>query len=781
MKRDGKGTDEADSMCKLPYLQSDSTYKVHIHTFNKTLTQAQKIKKIDALEFLPFKGKVNLKNPEHIFWILEDYGTNPNDVPEEPIHLYFGRWIADGQRELIESYSVKKRHFIGNTSMDACLSFIMANHGRVKPNDIVYDPFVGTANGKNWKIVYLWYCIVRNDRMFFFDILEDQTSSVLKRWRNSGLLISSAHFGAYVCGTDIDYNTIHGLGKASRKNQKWRGPDENIRANLRQYSLEKYYLDALVADSSRPIWRKGMLFDAIITDPPYGIREAPRRMGSQKETVKSVERRYTEEIIPRHPCLKLISNCEQMLSSHTSRRLITMEKVKEFKTTFATVPSSTAFTPKCTLPSCLPHNTSAHCHPKTQGPIPILVGVWIFLFFGFYAIAIFIRQSFLYSTSSLCPSQLGGRGEDGFLLHPFPPNQHFVSNGIKMNVIHMRDLLEVDQDENSYMLDGQYMPYRGHNSFREKYFSGVTKRIAKEEKDHQNYVTHDLSGYTRAQGCRAAELSFRQDLAIGGRGFWHFPSLWFHSVSFLSPGQFHSLKAISQRRESQSGDPVTALSSGLSLEQELSLKCVCTSGPVLAEELVTGSVGMLVLAGFVAHDLYELLPASPFIMGDREAKYSGSVNLNLDLPVKLDATHQHKEEDSMTPRIPQHTAGKQNRAYKVNILLKNVESLCLLTKALSEGEEEPIPLSQQLRITQQMMNCVLAVNITIEKNILVCSCNGNMEIMGIWKAHRTWSAPSATPANAGGGLGSSESVVNTALLSVSLTGRANLLLFRSYP
>lgn len=27
-----------------------------------------------------------------------------------------------------------------------------------------------------------------------------------------GLLISSAHFGAYVCGTDIDYNTIHGLG-----------------------------------------------------------------------------------------------------------------------------------------------------------------------------------------------------------------------------------------------------------------------------------------------------------------------------------------------------------------------------------------------------------------------------------------------------------------------------------------------------------------------------------------------------------------------------------------
>lgn len=58
-------------------------------------------------------------------------------------------------------------------------------------------------------------------------------------------------------------------GKASRKNQKWRGPDENIRANLRQYGLEKYYLDALVSDSSRPVWRKGMLFDAIITDRKF--------------------------------------------------------------------------------------------------------------------------------------------------------------------------------------------------------------------------------------------------------------------------------------------------------------------------------------------------------------------------------------------------------------------------------------------------------------------------------------------------------------------------------
>ncbi|XP_060023974.1 tRNA (guanine(10)-N2)-methyltransferase homolog isoform X2 [Lagenorhynchus albirostris] len=330
-----------------------------------------------ALEFLPFEGKVNLKKPQHIFSILEDYGLDPNCIPENPHNIYFGRWIADGQRELIESYSVKKRHFIGNTSMDAGLSFIMANHGKVKENDIVFDPFVGTG----------------------------------------GLLIASAHFGAYVYGTDIDYNTVHGLGKASRKNQKWRGPDENIRANLRQYGLEKYYLDVLVSDASKPSWRKGTYFDAVITDPPYGIRESTRRTGSQKEIPKGIEKcpeshvpvslsyhlsdmffdllnfaaetlvlggrlvywlpvytpEYTEEMVPWHPCLKLISNCEQKLSGRTSRRLITMEKVKGFE----------------------------------------------------------------------------------------------------------------NRDQYSHLLSDHFLPYQGHNSFREKYFSGVTKRIAKEEKSSQ--------------------------------------------------------------------------------------------------------------------------------------------------------------------------------------------------------------------------------------------------------------------------------------------------------
>ncbi|KAA0703558.1 tRNA (guanine(10)-N2)-methyltransferase -like protein [Triplophysa tibetana] len=317
-----------------PYLQQNLTYKINVYTFNKTLDFKDRIKKIDALDFLPFEGKVNLKDTDHIFCLLEDYGCDPNNIPEEPLHIYFGRWLADGQRELIRSYSVKKRHFIGNTSMDAGLSFIMANHAGVKADDLVYDPFVGTGS----------------------------------------LLVACSHFGAYVSGTDIDYNTIHGIGKASRKNQKWRGPDENIRANLRQYGTESLYVDVLVSDASQTIWRKNALFDAIVTDPPYGIRESTRRTGSNKDIIRPPDDfagesyvpvsmayhlsdifadllnfsahhlvlggrlvywlpvykpEYCEEMVPLHPCLTLISNCEQTLSSHTSRRLITMEKTKE--------------------------------------------------------------------------------------------------------------------------------------------------------------------------------------------------------------------------------------------------------------------------------------------------------------------------------------------------------------------------------------------------------------------------------------------------------------------
>jgi len=116
---------------------------------------------------------VDLKSPQHIFYILEDYGENPHNTPPEPLRVFFGRLIAHGQRHLIQEYSIKTRHFIGNTSMDAQLSFIMANQAKVTSGSLVYDPFAGTGS----------------------------------------LLIACAHFGGYVLGSDIDMILVHGRGR----------------------------------------------------------------------------------------------------------------------------------------------------------------------------------------------------------------------------------------------------------------------------------------------------------------------------------------------------------------------------------------------------------------------------------------------------------------------------------------------------------------------------------------------------------------------------------------
>ena len=87
---------------------------------------------MQRLSFLPFNGRVDLSNPQHEFHVLEDYGDNPNLAPpSDPLRVFFGRLIAHGQRHLIKHYSVKTRHFIGNTSMDAQLSFSTANQAKV--------------------------------------------------------------------------------------------------------------------------------------------------------------------------------------------------------------------------------------------------------------------------------------------------------------------------------------------------------------------------------------------------------------------------------------------------------------------------------------------------------------------------------------------------------------------------------------------------------------------------------------------------------------------------
>lgn len=315
------------------YKATGYTFKLVAGGFSKKCSLTRQKWIFDRLSFLQFGGKVDLNNPLHEFHVLEDYGENPNTASSEPLRVFFGRLVSHGQRHLIKHYSVKNRLFIGNTSMDAQLSLLMANQAKVRPGSLVYDPFAGTGS----------------------------------------VLVACAHFGGHVLGSDIDWTLVHGRGCSSRagSQQKYRGRGESVEANLRQYGLEHRYTDMLVADAASSIWRQQELFDAIVTDPPYGIREGGRKIGSRREIVNPVPddmreghipatcdyklsemftdlvkfavrylvvggrlvywvpiilNEFNSEVLPTHPCLKLVSSSVQPLQRHVGRMLVTMEK-----------------------------------------------------------------------------------------------------------------------------------------------------------------------------------------------------------------------------------------------------------------------------------------------------------------------------------------------------------------------------------------------------------------------------------------------------------------------
>lgn len=306
------------------------TFKINVESFNNHIQMSEKLKKIDSLKYLAFKGKVDLKNAQNEFYYVEYFGHEKSVVSPEPLDFIFGRWIGNSNRGFVKEMSLKTRYFIGNTTMDPFLAFLMANQGLVKQHDLVFDPFVGSG----------------------------------------GILCACAKFGAFVMGTDIDFLMLHGRTKPSRKYAKARKSDESILANLRQYNCEQLYVDALVADFSAEMWSEKLEFDSVICDPPYGVRESNAKVEKKevrkpdayvseehypstspyqlsmlyKDLIKFSARHlkiggrlvfwlpiyredYAEKHLPRHKSLKIVANCEQVLSTVTSRRLLTYEKV----------------------------------------------------------------------------------------------------------------------------------------------------------------------------------------------------------------------------------------------------------------------------------------------------------------------------------------------------------------------------------------------------------------------------------------------------------------------
>jgi len=307
---------------KDPYLAIDQSFAIKVTGFGVTVSIPEQKELRESFNFLKLLGPIDLKNPMNEFVVMVDAGHQPaaQHNGQKVKQYLFCRLISEVDKTALNAMTLKKRSYLGPTSTCHELAALMATQGLARPNATVYDPFVGTGS----------------------------------------LLVMAAHFGAFTFGSDFDWLLLHG---------KTRGATSHIRDNFKQYKLRQPEL--MVADSSIPGWRAGVQFDAIICDPPYGVRAGARKslareveipkelmtshippsqpyevedvmldlldnsarwlkLGGRLVYLLPTTPDFTNEELPRHPCLELLAVSEQLLRPGFSRRLVTMAKTKEW-------------------------------------------------------------------------------------------------------------------------------------------------------------------------------------------------------------------------------------------------------------------------------------------------------------------------------------------------------------------------------------------------------------------------------------------------------------------
>ncbi|KAF8495862.1 tRNA guanosine-2'-O-methyltransferase [Gautieria morchelliformis] len=220
-----------------PY--KETPWKFMVTGYRQSVPKTRQREVVEGFSYMALEGRIDLTQPELELWCFEEYG--PQDkAPLRPkydrdgdfICVWFGRLIAKGTaRPLIHKFDVKKRAYYGNTSMDAEMSLLMANQTLSAPGKLIYDPFAGTGS----------------------------------------MLYTAAEFGAYVVGSDIDGRQMRG---------KERAP--GVLRSAAQYGFAERIFDLFTFDVTWHPWRCGALFDAIVTDPPYGVRAGAKRLGRKQ-------------------------------------------------------------------------------------------------------------------------------------------------------------------------------------------------------------------------------------------------------------------------------------------------------------------------------------------------------------------------------------------------------------------------------------------------------------------------------------------------------------------
>lgn len=301
------------------------TFSVRVDVSGHSYSREEKLQAMHDVfaRVLPVTARVSLEKPDVPLGLWADHGVRSRRAGKSPPplrHVYAGRIVGCGPGlSAAEPYRLPKRRFLGPTSMDHELSMLIATQALARPGSLVLDPFCGTAS----------------------------------------ILVGCAHYGARVLGADLDGRLVRGAGEG-----------RNIGANFDQYELEAP-VGLLRADfaEERACWRRVAFLDAVVCDPPYGVRASSKRLADdylhsawaessdfiprrqRLETMDLLERLLTfaadvlvvggrlvcfvpvtadmrESPVPRHPAFKHIAESVQPICSRWARRLVTLEKVR---------------------------------------------------------------------------------------------------------------------------------------------------------------------------------------------------------------------------------------------------------------------------------------------------------------------------------------------------------------------------------------------------------------------------------------------------------------------
>lgn len=226
-----------------PYSSAAISWKALMQGFNVAISDARRLQLIESFGYMDLQGPTRMKKSDLTWGVLEEYARSldAGRLPleergdEDPrlVQLFFGRKIKDRSgatpaRDLIDALSLKKRQYIGNTSMESEMSVVMANMALAGPSKLMYDPFAGTGS----------------------------------------MLYACSILGALTMGSDIDGRMLR--GKDDREGAR------GVALSAKQYGLQGRILDVGVFDMTRAPWRApfrdgagGGLFDAIVTDRTY--------------------------------------------------------------------------------------------------------------------------------------------------------------------------------------------------------------------------------------------------------------------------------------------------------------------------------------------------------------------------------------------------------------------------------------------------------------------------------------------------------------------------------